>query len=533
MVSFFLNRRKTHCLVAGKSDGELFQGYDMNTSKLVFRCFMAGSTDLDEQRGYYYSAITALRNLWGNSYVLIEGKTYKDFTPAFTPHEDGNQGEYNQYIKEKADMIFFVIDQGVGAKTVQEYELAVSSFKEEGRPEIIVFCKKTADSDTADIRALKEKVADLKQYWVDYKDTYVLEYLFKDNINRFLIEKKDELGFLNSDVKTQLSIKCQEVVNALVMYLSTLDALCVEVLQLRNAWKKYCGEYRYALSAQGKELAVDDMLSAVKHYEEEVSRIAAGFDENHLKFTSETILVVGRYIQDAQELPLCIKNYLCLLNEAYQIAKSVVTTLKINKALNWGLLEAQLEGFQYMANADLYTIAGVIAQLPECYHENFYEFSKYWQTFPNGVSLNLKQEDYQRFAAKEFDHYQRLLDKQSGQIDIADTEMEQLKARLDSIANEQLSQAYHPSPIDLSSTVLPDHFKDLSERLVRETHDGWVDSELKQGWCWGEEYSEEKKTHPYLLPFEKLPEEIKSDYSMRVDVMLKRIYALGYDLIKR
>lgn len=505
----------------------------MNTSKLVLRCFMAGSKSLVEQRGYYYSAITALRNLWGVSYVLIEGKTYKDFPQALPQHKDGNQGDYNQYIKEEADMVFFVIDHGVGDQTVLEYELAVSSFKEKGRPEIIVFCKKTEMSDAPDVQALKEKVTDLKQYWVDYEDNYVLEYLFKDNINRFLIEKKEELGFLNSDVKTRLSIKCQEVVNVLVLYLSTLDALCVEVMQLKNAWKKYRGEYAYALSDQGKNLAVNDMINDVEHYKEDVRRIAEGFDEKNLDFNPETIMFVGRYIQDAQELSLCVKNYQCVLNEAYQIARSVVTALKINKALNWGLLEAQLDGYQYMANAELYTVAGVIAQVPNRYHENFYQFSKYWQTLPNGVSLHLKQEDYQRFAAKEFDQYQRLLDRQSVQLDIVDTEFEQLKSRLDSIANGQLMQAYCPSPIDFSLMVLPDHFLELSERLVRETHDAWVDSWLKQGWYLDKEYSEEKKTSPYLLPFDKLPEEMKSNYRSQINDGLKRIYALGYDLMKR
>lgn len=490
---------------------------------------MAGSINLNEPRGYYYGAMTALRNLWGSSYVQIEGKTYKDFSEALSEKEDGNQGDYNEYIKDKADIVFFVIDHGVGDKTVLEYELAVSAFKEKGRPEIVVFCNKNS-SDETDVKKLKEKVSDLKQYWVDYKDNYVLEYLFKDYVNRFLIEKKEELGFLNSEVKSLLSIKCQEVVNALVGYLTTIDALCVEVALLKKAWNKYCREYTYALAAMGKEQAADDLCSAVEHYGDEITRISKDFDVNQLKFSSDTLLMVGRYIQEAQELPYCAKNYLTILNEAYQIAQAIVAALKSKQVLNRAMIEAQLDGFQYMCNADVYTVAGVIAQFPTSYHENFHQSSRYWQTLPNGVSLYLKQEDYQRFASREFDQYQRLLDRLSSNIDIQDAELQELKERLDTLANNQIMQPYQPSPIDVSAVVLPDGVEELVEKQVRASHDLWVDSCLKQGWHLDREYSEKKKTNPYLLAFEKLPEEVKANYREQCRANLKMIYALGYTL---
>ena len=39
-----------------------------------------------------------------------------------------------------------------------------------------------------------------------------------------------------------------------------------------------------------------------------------------------------------------------------------------------------------------------------------------------------------------------------------------------------------------------------------EQHNNWMKEKLEQGWIYGETKDTEKKTHPCLVPYEKLPE---------------------------
>lgn len=40
-----------------------------------------------------------------------------------------------------------------------------------------------------------------------------------------------------------------------------------------------------------------------------------------------------------------------------------------------------------------------------------------------------------------------------------------------------------------------------------ESHENWVRFKVANGWVWGEEKDERKKTHPLLVPYSELPPE--------------------------
>ena len=44
------------------------------------------------------------------------------------------------------------------------------------------------------------------------------------------------------------------------------------------------------------------------------------------------------------------------------------------------------------------------------------------------------------------------------------------------------------------------------DNTPEENHDNWMKAKTEQGWVYGEVKDFEKKTHPDLVPFDKLPE---------------------------
>ena len=91
---------------------------------------------------------------------------------------------------------------------------------------------------------------------------------------------------------------------------------------------------------------------------------------------------------------------------------------------------------------------------------------------------------------------------------------------------------YKPEPIDTSAVILPDELLELTDLIAKNVHETWADARKKQGWGYGKERSDEKKTHPCLVPYEALPEEEK-EYDRNTSIgTLKLIMKLGFDISK-
>jgi len=68
--------------------------------------------------------------------------------------------------------------------------------------------------------------------------------------------------------------------------------------------------------------------------------------------------------------------------------------------------------------------------------------------------------------------------------------------------------------------------EDYVEYLAEKEHDAWMAERIANGWVPGEYADAEKKTTPYLIPYSKLPEEIKQldrDPVENIPLLLKRI----------
>ncbi|XP_058262191.1 ryanodine receptor 2 isoform X13 [Hemibagrus wyckioides] len=91
-----------------------------------------------------------------------------------------------------------------------------------------------------------------------------------------------------------------------------------------------------------------------------------------------------------------------------------------------------------------------------------------------------------------------------------------------------LSQAaFTPTPVDTSQIVLPPHLERIREKLAENIHELWVMNKIELGWTYGAVRDDNKRQHPCLVEFSKLPEQERS-YNLQMSLeTLKTLLALG------
>lgn len=91
---------------------------------------------------------------------------------------------------------------------------------------------------------------------------------------------------------------------------------------------------------------------------------------------------------------------------------------------------------------------------------------------------------------------------------------------------------YTPLPIDTNDIELSDDLKMLTEQMSKNTHEIWAKTRMQNGWTYGDERNDILKTHPCLVPYEKLSEEEK-EYDRNTSIgTLKLILKLGFKISK-
>ena len=92
---------------------------------------------------------------------------------------------------------------------------------------------------------------------------------------------------------------------------------------------------------------------------------------------------------------------------------------------------------------------------------------------------------------------------------------------------------YTPQPIDTSDVQLPEELQLLVEKMAKNVHEVWAETRIAQGWTYGEQRSDELKTHPCLIPYDELPEEEKV-YDRNTSIStLKLILKLGFTISRQ
>ncbi|XP_076155871.1 ryanodine receptor 3 [Alosa pseudoharengus] len=96
-----------------------------------------------------------------------------------------------------------------------------------------------------------------------------------------------------------------------------------------------------------------------------------------------------------------------------------------------------------------------------------------------------------------------------------------------------LSQAsFIPTPVDTSQIVMPPHLEKVRDKLAENIHELWAMNKIELGWSYGKIREDNKRQHPCLVDFSKLPETEKN-YNLQMSTeTLKTLLALGCHVVQ-
>ncbi|XP_058472306.1 ryanodine receptor 3-like isoform X5 [Solea solea] len=96
-----------------------------------------------------------------------------------------------------------------------------------------------------------------------------------------------------------------------------------------------------------------------------------------------------------------------------------------------------------------------------------------------------------------------------------------------------LSQAsFIPTPVETSQIVMPPHLEKVRDKLAENIHELWGMNKIELGWSYGKIRDDNKRQHPCLVDFSKLPETEKN-YNLQMSTeTLKTLLALGCRVVQ-
>lgn len=179
----------TKAIVPDISQKYLSSKVNRRNERQELKCFIAGSKSMVAERDKMRAVVSNMYVNWKSRNMLIEVYSFDNFQ--HTMSENGHQEEYNQFIKNDADLVLFIFDNTVGDITLQELDIAIAAYKKSDRPKrpkIIIYVRKY-NKPTEVIESLTERLKKEDVYWVEYETIEKLGLAFEQDLNDFLFRK--------------------------------------------------------------------------------------------------------------------------------------------------------------------------------------------------------------------------------------------------------------------------------------------------------------------------------------------------------
>ena len=408
-------------------------------NKNQLKVFIAGSKVLEVQRNILRAVLMRQQSLCS---VMIEAKTFEDFSDSLI--EGGAQKTlYNKYISCEADIVVFVLDGLIGGFTKEEFDVAYKSYTQSKHPKIFIYCKKEGKSISID--KFKEELNSMHQYYTEYVDDKELERLFEKSINEYIINERLKIGLRPPKEQIAFELACQELSNTLISCLNVIDQLGCIVKGLSISWDKFLIEYRGALTEERKLICKGELLRALEHYLDEEQRISKIFPPSKILISKDCIELLASQVDRVSEVTMLPSMYSTYFDNVLDSFKAIQAYLSdvSPSAQKSRSINLNLQGFFYLVNGIFYTLLVYLTQLPEEHQKNLKECQMRWQILPKNISINLPPDEYERFAEREFDEYEKNLIRLEAVVESQYEEHEISKQQIDAMVKAQLDSSIH------------------------------------------------------------------------------------------
>lgn len=151
----------------------------------LIRCFMAGSTSLEQERNAFRAIVSKADNKWET--YNIKSYDYQDFSRSY--QKTSHQATYNEFIVEYTDFMAFVLTGEMGSMTREELEVAAKSYDSSGHPQIFIYVQKDAFEKGVWCEGVKEWIDDMQLYVVKYDTLHDLQHAISEDLNDYIIHR--------------------------------------------------------------------------------------------------------------------------------------------------------------------------------------------------------------------------------------------------------------------------------------------------------------------------------------------------------
>ena len=164
----------------GDKDTHVIVSDFLNKREIKFKCFIAGSIALSDERDALRSIMAEMYNQWESDNIRISSYTFEDFNRDVII--GGQQKLYDAFIEEDADWVVFIISDGIGEKTLNEYHIAMNSYVKFGHPKILFLAYSESVNDKI-VMDIKNEIIMAEQYWNTYYNREHMKSLFYKCVN--------------------------------------------------------------------------------------------------------------------------------------------------------------------------------------------------------------------------------------------------------------------------------------------------------------------------------------------------------------
>lgn len=151
--------------------------------------FIAGAKNLKELRDSIRVLCMNLNNELRDEYSAITYIETYETLPNYVS-EEGPQETYNEYIRTKADIVLFLLHNGCGSITKDEFYVAYKSHVQKKRPPRIYIFKSAKYQSDDSVLELERLLTEIKQYYIEYDTESELKDIIKKEIRSYASLKK-------------------------------------------------------------------------------------------------------------------------------------------------------------------------------------------------------------------------------------------------------------------------------------------------------------------------------------------------------